>query len=127
MTDPAPDHVGGKIADARLRQMARNGAGSATVIVELDVPQPRVEIEREPLGGSSSWRATRVRAPSHSEQRHIDDLTLRARSFLEELAESPPVPLAADGAFAVHVSGKSLQTIARSPLVRRIYPSELRR
>jgi hypothetical protein len=115
-----------KITDAELRRMTRSGVGSATVIVELDIPHARAKIERNSLNDARSWRIRGIEAPSEGERRVIDDVTTRGQSFLAELALAPPVPLAG-GSFAVRVTGDTLGAIARSPLVRRIYRSELRR
>jgi hypothetical protein len=47
--------------------------------------------------------------------------------LLEQLVGSTPVWLGAARAFGVEASGDQLRTIARSPLVRMIYLSRVRR
>jgi hypothetical protein len=115
-----------KISDDGLRRMTREGKGSASVIVELDVPHPQATGDRDAFR-ESPWKALSFEMPSEREQQRAEDVKSRARALLEEVADAPPVPLADEGSFAVQVSGKTLGALARSPLVRAIHLSQLRR
>jgi hypothetical protein len=127
LNEPVPDHVEAKIADEELRRLARTGNGSATVLVELELPEARVRLEGGPSAEGRAWRPVGVEEPSEDEQRAIETVGRQARALLEDLADAPPVELAGGGSYAVRVSGAALDELARSPLVRRIHRSELRR
>jgi hypothetical protein len=120
------DHIDSKIADEGLRRMVREGTGDANVIVELDVPQQQVTIDRDAFA-SSPWAGVSLDQPSAEDGAEAEDVKSRGRAFLEEVSEAPPVPLADRGSFAVRVKGDTLGTICRSPLVRAIHLSQLRR
>ena len=106
--------------------MVRDGTGDANVIVELDVPDQHVTIDRDAFA-TSPWRGVTLDPSTPADERHAEDVKRRGRAFLEEVAEAPPVPLADRGSFAVRVKGDTLATICRSPLVRAIHLSQLRR
>ena len=114
-----------KLADAELRQLS--GRETASVIVQLELPRPRVEMERSERGGIGAFRPRRVELEAEDEQRRLEQLIAPAGAFLEQLVGSTPVWLAAARAFGIEASGDQLRTIARSPLVRTIYLSRARR
>jgi hypothetical protein len=128
LTRTPPDSWESKLADEELRRLsAKRGPGTLSVIVQLELPRPRVEMGRSERGGVGALRPRRVETESESEQRSLEDLIARARAFLEQLLGKSPVWLGAARAFGVEASGDQLRAIARSPLVRRIYLSRLRR
>ncbi|MDQ4049659.1 MAG: hypothetical protein M3131_09825 [Actinomycetota bacterium] len=114
-----------KLADAELRQLS--GPQTASVIVELDLPRPRVEMERSEAGGIGASRPRRIETESAGEERRCEAVITQARSFLEQLLGTPPVWLSAARAFGVEASGDQLRVMTRSPLVRRVYLSRVRR
>ena len=114
-----------KLADAELRKL--RDRETASVIVQLELPRPRVEIEKSQGGGVGGFHPRRVELESESEQRSLEQLIAEARALLEQLVGGTPVWLGAARAFGVEASGDQLRTIARSPLVRMIYLSRVRR
>ena len=124
MSGGAPEPWEGKVADEELRDLS--GSESAGVIVQLELPRPRVEMERSELGGIGV-RPERIEPETENERRNADERIAQAKTFLEQLLGRPPVWLGAANAFGVEASGDQLRAIARSPLVRRIYLSRLRR
>lgn len=128
MTATPADSWESKLADEELRRLTdRGGAGTLSVIVQLELPRPRVEIERLERGGVGAFRPRVVETESESGQSSLEDSIAQARAFLEQLLDKSPVWLSAASAFGVEASGDQLETIARSPLVRRVYLSRLRR
>ncbi len=125
MSAGSEDPSAGKLADAELRRLS--GPKTASVIVELELSRPRVEMERWEGGGIGGFRPRRVEAESEGEERSCEDLIAQARAFLEQLTGTSPVWLSAARAFGVEASGDQLRAMTRSPLVRRVYLSRLRR
>jgi hypothetical protein len=120
------DAIDRKIQDAQLRALARGHSSEpVSVIVELNVPRSEVELEGSRSGGVGAWRPTRVRPPSEAQAALGREITEQAHALLERLSASPPV-VVGDGSFGVHLPSQALDTVAASPLVRRIHMSHLR-
>jgi hypothetical protein len=112
-----------KVTDPAL--LAAMAAGDdmrpVSVLIEVDVPAPRVGFREEP--GSGRRVPAEVLAPTPEEQEAIDATTAAAGRFLEEVLGGPPVWLEAANAFVAATTGSQLQEIARSRLVKAIHPN----
>ena len=123
MSDDAGEPWEDKLADGELRRLGR--AETASVIVELELPRPQVELGRSELAGAP--RPRRVELEPDGRRASSEELVEQARTFLEQLLGRAPVWLSAPRAFGAEASGEQLREIARSPLVRRLHLSRLRR
>lgn len=95
-----------------------------SVIIELEVPRPRVDIRREDADPAGRpWRVT----SSDQDRMKTQQVVERAREFLADFMDQPPVWLSASHAFVVDAAPDQLATIAASPLVRRISWNRVRR
>jgi hypothetical protein len=127
MDDKRDIEAAAKIADGALRELfAEDGGSTASVIVEVAVPEASIEI----AGGEhgvGSWRAVSVASEADEDRRHKDDVVQRARHFIEEISGADPVWLSASDAFVIDVGREQLAALVRSPLVRRVSLNQLRR
>ena len=111
--------------DDDLVQLAREKRKEpVSVIVELEVPRPRVDIRRE--GADPAGRPWRVTS-SDQDRMKAQQVAERAREFLADFTDQPLVWLSASHAFVVEAAPDQLATIAASPLVRRISWNRVRR
>lgn len=119
-----PERLTEKVPDPRLRRLAETGSGAESVIVELEVPTPMVEMEQGGrCGGIGGFRMASVRLPSEDDERLAADIAAQAWALIGELAEEPPVTLLDNTAYTVLLSGPGIARLAQSPLVRRIVPN----
>ena len=110
-----------KLPDPELLELAEEGGGSrVSVIVELDLPEQRVEMARPGAGGERLARPLAVAAESDEDSRQGEAVIERARQELRRLSGEEPVHLRAARAFAVRVDGGQLREIVRSPWARRV-------
>ena len=117
--------VSEKIADEELRRLASEQPPDATtVIVEVEVPPPRMKMQP----GRGLGRQVLAFEPESDEERaHADEAVSSVRTLLEEVASEPPVWLAASSAFVATLLPRDLVSLAASPFVRAIHPNALRR
>jgi hypothetical protein len=110
----------GKILDEDLRQLAATGeATPVSVIVEPDLPRPRVEIGSEGSLGPSPIRGRPQRVVPADDGKS-DQVIEEVRKVLERAADKPPVWNSLSKVFAVEIATDQLDTIARAPNIRRI-------
>ncbi|HEX2204929.1 MAG TPA: hypothetical protein VHG91_16585 [Longimicrobium sp.] len=108
-----------KIKDADLRRMASEGtSGPIGVLIELDLPAPRVGRVEPGASFASSWAVGA--ADGDDEGERLRRVT-QARDFLAPLVGSDPRWLQASGAFSARVSPSHLAAIAECPLIRAIW------
>jgi hypothetical protein len=116
-----------KVLDEDLRQLVASGdVESVSVIVELDLPRPRVEMDSDGRYETVGRRAQRVVA-TDEDRRKSGQVVEEVRGFLAQVAGESPVWLSASRAFVVNVTTDQLENIARSRRVRRISQNRLRR
>jgi hypothetical protein len=96
-----------------------------SVIVEIAVPRPEVEIDRSGFG-VGQWRQRAV-AESDAESAEVIKVMDHARRFLVRVTKQSPVPLRASRAFVVDATSDELKEIAKSPLVRKVTPNRMLR
>jgi hypothetical protein len=113
-----------KIDDDLVKLAREQRTEPVSVIVELEVPRPRVDIRQE--GAETAGRPWRVTS-SDEDRMKAQQVVERAREFLADFTDKPPVWLSASQAFVVNAAPDQLATIAASPLVRRISWNRVRR
>jgi len=109
-----------KILDEDLRQLAATDeAKSVSVIVEPNLPHPRVEMGSEGPHGPSPIRGRprRVVPPEDGKSGQVIDEVGR---FLKEVAGQPPKWNELSRVFAVDIPTDQLDNVARFPHIRRI-------
>ena len=110
----------GKILDEDLRQLAATGeAKPVSVIVEPDLPRPRVEMGSEGPRGPSPIRGRPQRVVP-AEDGKSEQVVEEVRKVLEKAAVKPPVWNSLSKVFAVEIATDQLDTVARAPNIRRI-------
>jgi hypothetical protein len=110
----------GKILDEDLRQLAATGeATPVSVIVEPDLPRPRVEMGSEGPHGPSPIRG-RPKRVVPAEDGKSEQVVEEVRKVLEKAAVKTPVWNSLSKVFAVEIATDQLDTIARAPNIRRI-------
>ena len=105
-----------KITDTGLRDFAlHQRTGTETVLIECELPEPEVELQRR-HGPGSSFRAVSVHGIDAKEAPIFQQLG----EALAELLEKPPVPLPAAHAYAAVVTAEELIEACRLQEVWRI-------
>lgn len=115
------DLLAKKIHDPGLLQIAIDGSRErVSVIIVVDIPNPRIEIGEITSGPTISSFPTSVEPESPDELREIDRKTAATRNFLEDVLDSSPHWLPLARSFVATVDGIQLQKIAKSPLTKSI-------
>jgi hypothetical protein len=110
----------GKILDEDLRHLAATGdAKPISVIVEPDLPRPRVEMGSEGPRGPSPIRG-RPKRVVPAEDGKSEEVVEEVRKVLEKAAVKPPVWNSLSKVFAVDIATDQLDSVARAPNIRRI-------
>ncbi len=113
-----------KIPDQELRQMAIDGSEEkVSVIIVLDLPEPRVEVEQVKKGSEVISVPTSLEPESPDEEQEVARKASEANLFLQSLTGSVPNWLPMARAFVVTVNGKQLREIADSPITKSIQPN----
>jgi hypothetical protein len=117
-----PDELAAKVTDpALLAAVAGDEDQPLSVLIELDVPAPRVGFRDDP--GSGRRVPAEVLVPTPEQQAEIDHRTAEAERFLQEVLGGSPVWLGAANAFVAAPTGRQLREIASSRLVKAIHPN----
>jgi len=113
-----------KISDNKLLQLAHTDKDEPEcVVIELDLPEPRVEFQETRRRGIKSPVPVRV-VPETSEQRvEIERRINEAKHFLYDILETPPKWLGAAHAFIADATPSQIREIARFSLTKAIRPS----
>jgi hypothetical protein len=110
----------GKILDEDLRQLAATGeAKPVSVIVEPDLPRPRVEMDSEGSHGPSPIRG-RPRRVVPPEDGESEEIVEEVRKVLEKASVTPPVWNSLSKVFTLDIATDQLDTVAHAPNIRRI-------
>jgi hypothetical protein len=114
-----------KIPDSRLRNLAESGSGDQTVdvIVELDVPLPKVVMEKNVYAGDRVVRPIAVEPENAEAQRELERKAQEARELFAEITGAMPRWLRSARAFVIRATGEQLRRVAASPLTRTIQPN----
>ncbi len=110
----------GKILDENLRQLAATGeAKSISVIVEPNLPRSRVEMGGEGPSDPSPLRR-RPRRVVPAEDGKSEQVVEEIGRFLKKVTGKSPVWNDVSRTFTVDITTDQLDTVARSPHIRRI-------
>jgi hypothetical protein len=113
-----------KIQSPELRRLAEDRSPQvASVIIELDLPARRVEIDRVLRRGVSVPLPRRVAPTSDREGTDAEKRTAEAKTFLQQVLGVSPRWLQTARSFVAEVTGPQLRTIASSPLTKAIHPN----
>ncbi|MCA9625958.1 MAG: hypothetical protein KC731_43350 [Myxococcales bacterium] len=112
-----------RIVGAELERMAAESSPETrSIIVELEAPAPRVELETS--GGAA--RLKRVVARAVDERETLKQRLAEASAFLEDLVGRPPVVLEAAHAVVTRVTGAQLRVVAAQRFAREIRENKVR-
>lgn len=115
------DVLAEKIADPELRSRVLDPSDEpVSVIIELALPDPKIEYGNLGTHEPTLSRPTRVAPMSDEERADLERMATEARGFLEELLDEPPVYLPSARAFVATTNGTQLSQIAQQPFTRRI-------
>ncbi|HWM94908.1 MAG TPA: hypothetical protein VN493_29405 [Thermoanaerobaculia bacterium] len=113
-----------KIQSPDLRRLAEDrSSGVASVIIELDLPARRVEVDQVRRRGLSTPCPRQVAPPTEKEGAEVEKRTAEARTFLQQVLGVSPRWLQTARSFVADVTGPQLRTIASSPLTKAIHPN----
>jgi hypothetical protein len=111
-----------RIPDQQLREFAEKGSDEpVSVIIELDVPELRVEYKRESEGERSA--SPRRVVSAEGDGAAVEKTASDAKAFLEQVLDEPPVYLRSARAFVATVRGPELREIASRPFTKRVEPN----
>jgi hypothetical protein len=114
----------GKIRSDFLRQETANArAEPHTVVVELNLPHPKVEFSRSSMGiGSAKQRIARGVDDSPEEtKRHV---AMAQKSIEKIIGHKADAFFPSSSAFVVTATGEQLRELANLDLVSAIWPNE---
>jgi len=113
-----------KIPDKNLMQFANSDSDAfASVIIELDLPEPKVEFEKVKRRGLETVAPVRVAPETTKERAGMERKVGEARDFLNGILESPAKWLSAAHIFIADATPSQLRRIAEFPLTRAIHPN----
>lgn len=102
---------------------AAGADGRVDVVVEVNTPTARIDLDVRQRPGVLSHVPVRVGIPSPEEQSEIDRLVVAARNLLTEVTGEEPVWLGAAHAFRMTATPDQLRALATSELFRSIAPN----
>ena len=113
-----------KISDNKLLQLAHTDRDEPEcVIIELDLPEPKVEFHETQRGGIKSPAPIRVVPETSEEGEEIERRINEAKHFLDDILETPAKWLGAAHAFIADAKPSQIREIARFSLTKAIRPS----
>jgi hypothetical protein len=113
-----------KIPDDALREFALSDSrDTREVIVELDLPEPRVEVAGVRIGDTTTPISRRAIEPSPENEQLIEKVMGDAAGSVEEIVGQPPTRLRYAHALVTVVTPRQLREIAAIKLTRVIRPN----
>jgi len=113
-----------KIPDKNLMRFANSDSDVLeSVIIELDLPEPKVEFEKVKRRGVETVAPVRVAPGTKTEREGMERKVGEARDFLNGILESPARWLSAAQIFIADATPSQLRRIAEFPLTRAIHPN----
>jgi len=113
-----------KIPSPELLRIAEEDSGThVSVIIQLDLPQRRVEVGQVPGRATTSHVLLGILPQSAVEQETAEQRISEARGFLEELLGTPPRWLRSSHSFVASVTPDQLRSIARLNVTKTIWPN----
>ena len=124
MSQNQPPSPESKIQSPELRRLAdAQSPEVASVIIELELPARKVEVERVLRRGVEMALPRRVTPPTAAEGVEAEKREAEAKSFLHQVLGVSPRWLGTARSFVADVTGPQLRTIASSPLTKAIHPN----
>jgi hypothetical protein len=115
-----------KIRSDKLRQdAAETPSESHVVLVELDVPQPHLEVMPSEHGLAGRKRF-RLSSPAGTDKTAGDGLAKMQQQIENIIGRKPEQFFASSGTFVLSATGKQLQGLANLPFVTAIWPNTRR-
>ena len=112
-----------KIRSEQLRrEAATTPSESHVVVVELNLPRPKIEVigPNQVPGSEARFRV----APDASDSAEAESRVSRTRKAIEKIIGKPPEQFfPSSGAFVVRATGKQLQELVKLPDVVAIWPN----
>ncbi|MDZ7291443.1 MAG: hypothetical protein ONB44_07625 [candidate division KSB1 bacterium] len=113
-----------KIHNPKLLKLATEESGeSATVLIELNLPVPRVDFARTKNRGMITYSPKRIESETTAQREKTTQKIDAATAFLEDVLGETPRWLKSARAFVANVNSEQLREIARSPLTKAIHPN----
>ena len=113
-----------KLANDALLEMIRTPTErSASVLVELALPQPRIRVQKRRRRGDQPNQFLGFEPQDLTTQAESAAKIEQARELLTEVVGNRPTWLAAAKVFVVEVNGDQLKRLVDSALIRRVYPN----
>ncbi|WP_375461354.1 hypothetical protein [uncultured Enterovirga sp.] len=119
----------GKIRSEQLRDEAASGtmAGPHTVILEIDVPGPSLEVLSPRLGMGFGTPAFRIGPAADDKPADAERVVHRVGGEIERIiGRTPETFLASSGTFVVDATGPQLRELAKIPAITAIWPNTRR-
>lgn len=115
-----------KIRSEYLRREAtQTHAKPHVVILEVDLPQPKIKVSRAASGIDA--KRLRVVSADSPDSSKIEERVAETRRSIEKILGKPPDQFfSSSGAFVVTATGEQLRKLARLPSVSAIWPNDRR-
>lgn len=115
-----------KIHNDDLQRIAlERSKDPVSVIIVLDLPEPKVEVGKIERGFKSSSFPRMVIPLSEAEMEEVAKKTSEAKTFLKEILSTEPNFLEMARSFVADVNGDQLRQIASSSLTKSIEPNRV--
>ena len=119
-----PSTAVNKIQSDELRRLtAEDSDEQVSVIIQLDLPQRRVTVNRVNRDGVSVNVPVRVEPETPEEQEEAEKQVVETRTFLEDLLGTTPLWLRSARSFGARATPEQLRIIAQNPAVKAIWPN----
>jgi hypothetical protein len=113
-----------KIVHPELRKLAAAESDNvASVLIELNLPGPQVQLDKNQFRGVFDYSLKRVVPETPTQRKESQQQINKASAFLTNLLGEKPLWLNAGRAFVANVNADQLRKIARSPLTKAIRPN----
>lgn len=109
-----------KIVDAELLALLAGRPGTASVLIEVEVSSPTVEMVPAPEGSIGRWSPACVVAPDGDGSIAEANREI-VRSLVHRLVGRAPVWINASNTFVAELDGDQIRHLSRSPAVAHLY------
>lgn len=125
MQDQDPSTAVNKIQSDELRRLTAEDIDEqeVSVIIQLDLPQRRVVVDRVNRDGVTINVPVRVERETPEEQEEAEKRVVETRTFLEDLLGTSPLWLRSARSFGARATPEQLRIIAQNPAVKAIWPN----
>lgn len=113
------------VPDVELREFARSdAAGARSVLIEIEAPEPRLEVSRR--RGEGAARRRQAVTPSPQERELVEKRLGELASLVETLTGSAPKVLEAAHALVAELTPEQLREVSRHEHTRAVRPNRRR-